>query len=165
MSRALGVSYLGGALVLDLGTRECALAWRSCRHLRHTNVLGTHAPSEMPLHRVWCHSWHTSHATCACVRPRSDESCESSGVAGGRSLTRPFRDARPIPSPGRIVARTEGYTYAASVWDLSIVQGPFSVAPRQTLALRFAAFASLYPTTVLLARTGATRPPNWASLV
>jgi hypothetical protein len=25
------------------------------------------------------------------------------------------------------------YTHAAKVWDLSIVQGPFSVAPRQTL--------------------------------
>jgi hypothetical protein len=26
------------------------------------------------------------------------------------------------------------YTYAAKVWDLSIVQGPFSVAPCPTLA-------------------------------
>jgi hypothetical protein len=25
-------------------------------------------------------------------------------------------------------ARTEGYTYAANVWMLSLVQGPFSVA-------------------------------------
>jgi hypothetical protein len=29
--------------------------------------------------------------------------------------------------------RTEGYTHDANVWDLSIVQGPFSVAPCQTL--------------------------------
>jgi hypothetical protein len=36
------------------------------------------------------------------------------------------------------------YTYAAKDWDLSIVQGPFSVAPCRTLALRFAAFAPLY---------------------
>jgi hypothetical protein len=42
------------------------------------------------------------------------------------------------------VARTEGYTYAAKVWDLSIVQGPFSVAPCRTLALRFATLSSLY---------------------
>jgi hypothetical protein len=41
-----------------------------------------------------------------------------------------------------MVPRTEGYTYG--VWDLSLVQGPFSVAPCQTLALRFATFASLY---------------------
>jgi hypothetical protein len=34
------------------------------------------------------------------------------------------------------------YTNAAKVCDLTIVQGPFSVAPCQTLALRFA-FASL----------------------
>jgi hypothetical protein len=37
-----------------------------------------------------------------------------------------------------IEARTRLYTYAAKVWDLSIVQGPFSVAPCQTLTLRFA---------------------------
>ena len=35
---------------------------------------------------------------------------------------------RPPISLARIVARTEGYTYAAKFWDLSIVQGPFSVA-------------------------------------
>jgi hypothetical protein len=34
--------------------------------------------------------------------------------------------------------------YAAKVWDLSIVQGAFSVAPCQTLALRFTTSASLY---------------------
>jgi hypothetical protein len=34
----------------------------------------------------------------------------------------------PIP-PDRTVVRTEGYTYAASVWDVCIVQGPISVAP------------------------------------
>jgi hypothetical protein len=39
------------------------------------------------------------------------------------------------------VARTHMNTYAAKVWDLSIVQGPFSVAPCQALALRFATFA------------------------
>jgi hypothetical protein len=37
------------------------------------------------------------------------------GVSGGRSLTRPFRDARRFPLE-TIVARTEGYTYAANVW-------------------------------------------------
>jgi hypothetical protein len=31
--------------------------------------------------------------------------------------------------PPRIVARTQGYTYAAKVWALSLVQGPFSVNP------------------------------------
>jgi hypothetical protein len=33
----------------------------------------------------------------------------------------------------RTVARTHMNTYGAKVWDLSIVQGPFSVAPCQTL--------------------------------
>jgi hypothetical protein len=48
---------------------------------------------------------------------------------------------RPPISLPRIVARTHMYTYAANVWDLSIVHGPFSVAPCQTLVRPF---ASLY---------------------
>jgi hypothetical protein len=40
------------------------------------------------------------------------------GIEGGRSLTRPFRDARRFPST-RVKARTGGYLYAANVWDLS----------------------------------------------
>jgi hypothetical protein len=44
----------------------------------------------------------------------------------------------------RIKTRKHMNTYAAKVWDLSIVQGPFSVAPSQTLVLRFANFAPLY---------------------
>jgi hypothetical protein len=34
----------------------------------------------------------------------------------------------PIPLD-TVVARTEGYTHAANVWALSLVPGPFSVAP------------------------------------
>ena len=49
----------------------------------------------------------------------------------GRSLTGPFRDARRFPSK-TTVSRTRMYTYAAKVLDLSIVQGPLSVAPYQT---------------------------------
>ena len=48
----------------------------------------------------------------------------------GEELTRPFRDARTIPLY-TIVARTQGYTYAAKEWAVCFVQGPFSVAPRQ----------------------------------
>ena len=40
---------------------------------------------------------------------------------------------RPPISLYTIVARTRMYTYDAKVWDASIVQGPFSVAPCQTL--------------------------------
>jgi hypothetical protein len=59
------------------------------------------------------------------------------GVSGGRSLTRPFRDAR------QDFPLQDGIPYShvrrgAGVWDLSIVQGPFSVAPCRALALRFA---------------------------
>jgi hypothetical protein len=38
----------------------------------------------------------------------------------------------PPISLTRIVARTEeGYTYAAELWALRLVQGPFSAAPQQ----------------------------------
>jgi hypothetical protein len=40
---------------------------------------------------------------------------------------------RPPSSLYTFVARNHMYTYDADVWDLSIVQGPFSVAPCQTL--------------------------------
>jgi hypothetical protein len=54
------------------------------------------------------------------------------GVSGGRSLTRAVT-RRPPLSLDTMVPRTAGYAYDATVWDLSIVQGPFSVAPCQTL--------------------------------
>jgi hypothetical protein len=40
---------------------------------------------------------------------------------------------RPPISLYTCVPHTGGYTYAVGVWDLSIVQGPFSAAPCQTL--------------------------------
>jgi hypothetical protein len=49
---------------------------------------------------------------------------------------------RPPISLSTIVARIEGYTYAAKGWAVSLVQGPFPVAPCQTLFVRFA--TSLY---------------------
>jgi hypothetical protein len=39
---------------------------------------------------------------------------------------------RPLISLYTIVDRSHMYTHAAKVWALSIVQGPFSVAPCQT---------------------------------
>ena len=47
---------------------------------------------------------------------------------------------RPPISFARTVARTEGCTYDANVWELSLVQGAFSVAHCQTLIARFATF-------------------------
>jgi hypothetical protein len=43
---------------------------------------------------------------------------------------------RPPNPPYAVVARTHIYTYDATVWDLSIVQGPFSIILCQTQALR-----------------------------
>jgi hypothetical protein len=42
---------------------------------------------------------------------------------------------RPPISLDTMVPRTEGYAYDVAVWDSSIAQGPFSVAPCQTLTL------------------------------
>jgi hypothetical protein len=39
----------------------------------------------------------------------------------------------PPSSSNPIVALTEGYTYAVIVWAVCLVQGPFPIAPCQTL--------------------------------
>jgi hypothetical protein len=51
------------------------------------------------------------------------------GISGDRHAA---VSPRP-PISLETVARTGGYTYDVGVWDLSIMQGPFSVAPCQTL--------------------------------
>ena len=48
---------------------------------------------------------------------------------GVRDELTPFRHARSNPST-TIVTRAEGYMYAAKVWDVCLVQGPFSCRPR-----------------------------------
>jgi hypothetical protein len=57
----------------------------------------------------------------------------------GDELTGPLRDARRV-SLDTMVPRTGGYAYDVGVWSLSIIQGPFSVAPCQILKSRFATF-------------------------
>jgi hypothetical protein len=64
------------------------------------------------------------------------------GISGARSLTGPLRDDRRFPSTRRYPV-PGGYVYDVGVWDLSMVQGTFSVAPCQTLKSRFATFSSL----------------------
>ena len=49
-------------------------------------------------------------------------------------MSPPAVSRRPPNSSHTNVARS--YTYAAKVWALSVVQGPFSVAPRQTAPRR-----------------------------
>jgi hypothetical protein len=61
----------------------------------------------------------------------------------GREIAHGAVTRRPPISFDTVVPRTGGYTYDVGVWDLSSVQGPFSVAPCQTLTLRFATFTSL----------------------
>jgi hypothetical protein len=55
--------------------------------------------------------------------------------------------SRRLPiSLSTTVACAEGYTYAAQVWALSIVQGPLSVAPCQTSRFATLFFAVRHPT-------------------
>jgi tRNA-binding EMAP/Myf-like protein len=82
------------------------------------------------------------HTTVQLVRPPYSDSFDANrlGVRGRAALS----VSRRSPNrPNTLVARTEGYTYAAKVWALCLVQGPFSVAPCQTLSLRFASNNSL----------------------
>jgi hypothetical protein len=66
------------------------------------------------------------------------------GVSGRGSLTGPLRDSRRFPAT-RWYFVPGANAYAVGVWDLSIVQGPFSVAPRQTLRVTIRNFSiSLY---------------------
>ena len=52
-----------------------------------------------------------------------------------------------------IVPRTVSYAYDVGVWDFPIIQGLYSVAPCQTLALRCATF-------VIAVREGGRRSPH-----
>jgi hypothetical protein len=54
----------------------------------------------------------------------------------------------PIPLP-LSVGRAGSYANDAKVWNLSLVQGPFSVAPCQTLNVHFATLPSLCTCTPL----------------
>ena len=51
-------------------------------------------------------------------------------ISGGMAYGAVSR--RPPISLYAMVPRTGGYAYDVGVWDLSIVQGPFSVKPRVT---------------------------------
>jgi hypothetical protein len=61
------------------------------------------------------------------------------GISGGRSLTRPFRDARRFLSPELYPVLTCTRT-PRTFGICPSFKGLFSVAPCQTLALRFASF-------------------------
>jgi hypothetical protein len=62
----------------------------------------------------------------------------------GRQIAHAAVSRRPPSSLSAGVALGKGYTYATKVWVLSIVQGPFSVAPCQTLCHDSQLFASRY---------------------
>jgi hypothetical protein len=74
-----------------------------------------------------------------CVAPLEREMEKISGGERGRFVT-------PADFPLQNCSPHAHVQYLVQVWDLSIVQGPFSVAPCQTLglALRFATVSSLY---------------------
>ena len=90
----------------------CARRGRSvgvaCTHLRTTHVVAYSDEKVAKSERSVSFGWEIAHVA---VSPRPPISLDTS------------------------VSRTEGYTHAASVWDLCIVQGPFSVAPCQNISV------------------------------
>ena len=75
-----------------------------------------------------------SHTLAGSHTARDKVASRAVSISGGRSLTRPLRDASfPPVSLDTVVARTECYTYDVGVWDVHLVQGPFSAAPCSTL--------------------------------
>ena len=96
-------------------------------------------------------------APCTATNKVANRRVRDSGCEiAHRAVTR-----RPPISLYTMVPRTRGCMYAAKVWNLSIVQVPFSVAPCQSLALRFATLASLYEVElrVRVERLAANCPP------
>jgi hypothetical protein len=63
-------------------------------------------------------------------------------ISGGEVAHGAVSRRSPIPLD-TMAARTHMYTCYVGVLDSSIIQGPFPVAPCQTLTLRFATFSSL----------------------
>jgi hypothetical protein len=67
--------------------------------------------------------------------PYSDEKVANRDLRDfGWEIAHDAVSRRPPISFYTIVPRTGGYTYDVGVWDSFIIQGPFSVAPCQTLA-------------------------------
>jgi hypothetical protein len=73
-------------------------------------------------------------------RGSDDKVANRDGRGFGWEVAHEAVSRRPPVCLYTMVPRTGGYAYDVGVWDLSIVQGPFSVAPCRTL---FATFASL----------------------
>jgi hypothetical protein len=68
--------------------------------------------------------------------PYSDEKVANRNVRGfGWEIAHAAVTRLPPISLYAVVARTAGYTFAAKVCDLSLVQGPFSAAPCRNLPL------------------------------
>ena len=79
------------------------------------------------------------------------------GETARRSLTRLAVSRRPPISLYKIVARTHMYTYAAQVWDSSLVQGPFLspfVVPNLSVTIR-----NLFPSLMMMGRAGGRGTP------
>ena len=123
---------------------------------------------------------HRLASSCGERTAYSDGKANRTGRDFGWEMISRGRFATPTQSN---VARTGGYTLDANKWALCLVQGPFSVAPCQTLIDRFATLSSLcctpraggvfchvspsrerrwLPQTLSLSRSGPSRPCSTA---
>jgi hypothetical protein len=67
----------------------------------------------------------------------SDDKVANRRGFGGWEIAHGAVSRCPPISLDTMVARTENYTYAANVWALSIVRGPFSVAAKPVTIRKF----------------------------
>jgi hypothetical protein len=108
-------------------------------YLKPPRGSGPGPPPRMPGYSPW------NTAPLPAAPPYSDQHVANRNVRDfGWEIAHAAVSRRPLIPLATIVARAEGYTYAVEVWDLSIVQGPFSVAVPYPNPLRFATLPSLY---------------------
>jgi hypothetical protein len=92
------------------------------------------------------YGWRSTYEPHACVSLRGHHPYSDKKVANRNVGDFGWEIAHAAVSLYTMVARTEGYTFDANVWDLSIIQGSFFCRPVLNLpySLRFATFSSLY---------------------
>ena len=78
------------------------------------------------------------------LRVRREKNASRDGKDFGWEISHEAVTRRPPIPLDTMVPRIEGYAYDVGVWDLSIIQGPFSIARAKPQRYDSQTFASLY---------------------
>jgi hypothetical protein len=79
----------------------------------------------------------------------------------GRAIAHGAVSRRPPISFDTVVPRTGSYTYDVGVWGLSVVQGPFSVAPVPTPSVTIRSLQTRLPPRGDVRVSGRSNTPSW----